>query len=123
MKFLKFAFIIIFYFILTSVESYANKCSLIDLQLIENEYLEIGNLAKCFPKCHKRNLPNPQKTNDPNKHKSTNALRRHNEEVVSLVKNFQLSKEQQRRLHDEITGKHLTRAEVETIIKDLFNLN
>lgn len=43
--------------------------------------------------------------------------RKQNQEVTSLVKKYKLNKEQQRKLHDYITGQGYSRAEIEKIIK------
>ncbi|MBC7818012.1 MAG: hypothetical protein IAG10_14065, partial [Planctomycetaceae bacterium] len=52
--------------------------------------------------------------------KGRDALRRHNDEVRSLVRKYKLSEADQRRLHDEITREHLSRAEIEDLIRQLF---
>ncbi len=116
------SFFILFFFLLYNSNLFANKCSHLELQMASFTDSDISELVRCHPKCTRSHKPAVKSISDPNKHKSTDALRRHNEEVVSLVKDYQLTKGQQRRLHDEITGKHLTRTEVEEIIKDLFNI-
>ena len=40
-----------------------------------------------------------------------------NEEVTSLVKKYKLNREQQRKLHDYITGENYTRSQIDKIIK------
>lgn len=43
-----------------------------------------------------------------------------NEQVASLVKKYQLTKEQRQRLHVEVTKQGYSYHEVEQIIKDMF---
>tara|TARA_B110000093_G_scaffold153868_1_gene169841 strand:- start:514 stop:675 length:162 start_codon:yes stop_codon:yes gene_type:complete len=40
-----------------------------------------------------------------------------NEEVTSLVKKYKLNREQQRKLHDYITGEGYSRSQIDGIIK------
>lgn len=48
------------------------------------------------------------------------AHHRENEQVTSIVKDLKLNKEQQRRLHDEITQNNLSRKEILERARDLF---
>lgn len=49
------------------------------------------------------------------------AHHRENEQVTSIVKDLKLTKEQQRRLHDEITQNNLSRKEILERARDLFD--
>jgi len=55
--------------------------------------------------------------------KGTDALRRENEQVHSIVRQLKLDREEQRILHDEITGRHYSRPQILEIARDLFNID
>ncbi len=94
----------------------ASKCSDLHLLLSSVDDDGLSEVSQCYPRCHTKKIMAKKPTN----YKGTDALRRHNDEVISIVKGLKLTREQQRRLHDEITGKHLTREEVIAIASDLF---
>ncbi|MEZ0391067.1 MAG: hypothetical protein ACAH59_02550 [Pseudobdellovibrionaceae bacterium] len=58
---------------------------------------------------------------NPHGFKSSDAHHRENEQVHSIVRDLQMTREQQRRLHDEITGQGLSRREILERAQDLLH--
>ena len=77
---------------------------------------EAGDVYKAGKKCDKIR----KKIGSLGKAKGTDALRQENKQLRDIVKKLGLSKDQQRRLHDEISGQGLDYKQIEQTAQDLF---